>query len=71
MMVANNAETEKLLHTSQSTLILAQDFKKNAETLEKTMERQNFWMCSKKCLLIFGGLAGVAVLIYIIVKLAT
>jgi len=68
MMVQNNEETEKLLHTSQSTLILAQDFKKNSEVLEKTMERQNFWMCSRKCLMIFGGIGAVILLIYIIIK---
>lgn len=38
-MVDNNKETEKLLSQSQSTLMLAKDFEKNSEALEKTMER--------------------------------
>ncbi len=68
-MVQNNAETEKLLHTSQSTLILAQDFKKNSETLEKVMENQNFWLCSRKCLLIFGSIGGLLFLIWLLYKI--
>lgn len=68
MMVQNNAETEKLLHTSQSTLMLSQDFKKNSENLEKMMESQNFWLCSKKCLLIFGGIGVALLILYIIIK---
>lgn len=71
MMVQNNAETEKLLHTSQSTLMLSQDFKKNSEELEKMMERQNFWMCSRKCVLIFGSAAVALTLLIIIIKAAT
>ena len=71
MMVQNNAETEKLLHTSQSTVMLAQDFKKNSETLEKMMERQNFWACSRKCLMIFGGGGLVIVLLIIIISVAS
>jgi GTPase involved in cell partitioning and DNA repair len=68
-MVQNNAETEKLLQSSQNTVLLANDFKKNSETLEKTMENQNFWMCSRKCLMIFGGIGGLAVLIWILIKI--
>jgi hypothetical protein len=68
-MVQNNAETEKLLHTSQNTLVLAQDFKKNSETLEKVMENQNFWLCSRKCLMIFGAIGGALFLLYLIIKI--
>lgn len=67
-MAQNNAETEKLLHTSQSTLMLSQDFKKNSENLEAMMEKQNFWMCSKKCVLIFSGVAVLCLILYLIIK---
>jgi hypothetical protein len=50
-------------------VLLAQDFKKNSETLEKVMENQNFWMCSRKCLMIFGGLGGAVFLIWLLYKL--
>jgi len=33
------------------------------------MENQNFWMCSRKCLMLFGGIAGIGVLIWLLVKL--
>ena len=48
--------------------MLAKDFEKNSEALEKTMERQNFWLCSKKCILIFGGAGLGVILLYIILS---
>jgi hypothetical protein len=51
--------------------LLANDFRKNSESLEKVMENQNFWMCSRKCLMIFGSLAGLGILIWLIVKVSS
>ncbi|CDW81914.1 vesicle-associated membrane [Stylonychia lemnae] len=67
-MIDNNKETEQLLSKSQSTLMLAKDFEKNSEALEKTMERQNFWLCSKKCIIMFGGGAIIVILLYVILS---
>ena len=48
--------------------MLSQDFKKNSETMEKMMENQNFWMCSRKCLIIFGGAAVALTILILIIK---
>jgi hypothetical protein len=64
-MAANMEQTEELLKHSQEIQYLSKDFQKNSETLETMMESQSFWMCSRKCLMIFGGVFGFLFLLWI------
>ena len=65
-MQANMEQTEDLLKASQEIQFLAKDFQKNSETLETTMKNQSFWMCSPKCLALFGGLALIILIIWLV-----
>ena len=65
-MVKNVQETDQLLDRAQNINHLAKDFEKNAVEMEKVQRDANFWLCSKKCLMIFGG-AGLAVFIVYLV----
>ena len=65
-MVKNIQETDQLLDKSNNIKDLAKDFEKNATEMEKIQRSNNFWLCSKKCLLIFGGI-GLGVFIFYLV----
>lgn len=69
-MVKNIQETDQLLDRAQNINHLAKDFEKNATEMEQVQRNANFWLCSKKCLLIFGG-AGLGVFIlYLVLSFA-
>ena len=59
-------ETNKLLVTSQEMNMLAKDYQKNAQTMEDIQRGNAFWYCSKPCLMIFGGIALVVVILLLI-----
>jgi hypothetical protein len=63
------AETEKLLQNSQEINLLAQDFQKNAHTLEVEVKNQSWWMCSKPCIITFSAIGVTLVLIWLLIKI--
>ena len=65
----NMEETNKLLVTSEEMNLLAKDYQKNAQTLEDEVKKSGFWMCSKQCLMWFGGGCGIIFIIYMIISL--
>ena len=68
-MNQNAAVTEALLADSQQINLLAQDFQKNAHELEVVVQKQSWWMCSKQCLMVFGGLFVFIVLLWLLLKI--
>ena len=62
----NMEDTQKLLVSSQEMNMLAKDYQKNANTLELETKKSNWWLCSKQCLMIFGG-AAVVIAVFILI----
>ena len=58
-MVNQLEDTENLYDTSNEIKALSMDFEKDAGKLRDMAKSRDFWMCSRKCLLIFG-LSGLA-----------
>eukprot|EP00826_Nyctotherus_ovalis_P019629 TRINITY_DN16079_c0_g1_i2.p1 TRINITY_DN16079_c0_g1~~TRINITY_DN16079_c0_g1_i2.p1 ORF type:complete len:233 (-),score=69.64 TRINITY_DN16079_c0_g1_i2:159-857(-) len=50
----SNKTTQEFHETSDALKLNARLFEKVTHDLEKTAERSNFWMCSRKCILIFA-----------------
>ena len=67
-MAENTHETEKLLMTSQEMSMLAKDFSKNATEMEKVQKNYAFWLCSRKCLLMFAAVALVVLILYMVIS---
>ena len=63
------AETEKLLASSQNINMLAKDFQKNAHDLETEVKKASWWYCSKGCVLTFGGIGLLVVILIVILKI--
>ena len=62
----NLAEGERLLKTSQHMNELAQEFQKDAHTMESIQKSNAWWMCSKQCLAVFIG-GPIALLLVILI----
>ena len=59
-------ETQKLLVTSSEINMLSKDYQKNANLLEQETKKSNWWLCSRECVIIFGGLAIVLAIVFLI-----
>ncbi|CAI2379972.1 unnamed protein product [Moneuplotes crassus] len=67
-MIKNVHETDELLQKSENINELAKDFEKNAHEMEKIQKNTNFWLCSKKCLIIFGVIILLIFIAYLILS---
>ena len=63
----NMEEAEKLMETTQNIKWEAQEVEKGSKKLENIMKSQEFWMCSKRCILMFLGLGLVLAIIVAII----
>ena len=64
--MSNLAEGERLLKSTQEMNQLAHAFQKDAHEMEIIQKNNNWWMCSKGCILTFAGAAGALFLLYLI-----
>ena len=53
---------------SQDVAFLAKDFKDDAETLENQVKAADFWSCSRPCVMMFGAIGAVVVILWIIIS---
>lgn len=58
-MAQNVETTESLLGRSENIKGYAKDLEKGTAELDTMMRNQNWWCCSKWCLIIFGTLAAI------------
>ena len=67
-MIKNVHETDELLERSQNINDLAKDFEKNAAEMEKIQRRNNFWLCSRYCLLMFLAIGVFILVVYFVLS---
>ena len=68
--VKNMEQAEKLMQTTQDIKWEAKDYEKGSKTLENIMKRQEFWMCSRRCILMFLCLGLIIGIIIIVISSA-
>lgn len=69
--IRNMEEAEKLMETTQNIKWESKEYEKGSKKLENIMKTQEFWMCSRRCLLMFLGLGlFLAIIIIIIVSVS-
>jgi len=66
--VRNMEQAEKIMQTTQNIKWEAKDYEKGSKTLENIMKRQEFWMCSRRCILMFLAIGIVIAIIAIIIS---
>ena len=65
-MAKNLHETDQLLDKTDNIKDMAKQFEKNADEMEKIQRRNNWWLCSKPCLIIFGSIGLVVLILFLI-----